>query len=147
MPDKYESLRLHSQLCFPIYLCSKEIVRRYTPMLEALDLTYTQYIVMMYFWEFERGTVKAVSQALLLDPSTLTPVLKKLERKGFLSRRRSDSDERSVDISLTETGRALQDAALGVPTRMGKCLDLTYEEARTLGALITKALMNIEKEM
>ena len=147
MSDQYESLRLRNQLCFPIYLCAKEITRRYAPLLERIDLTYTQYIVMMYFWEFEGGTARDLSHRLLLDPSTLTPVLKKLEQKGFIARRRSDEDERSVRITLTDAGRALQDKALCVPAQMGKCLDLTEDEARTMGAIVMKILNNIEKEL
>ena len=86
MTDRYEALRLRNQLCFPLYLCSKEITRRYQPMLDKLNLSYTQYVVMMYFWEMGGGSAKDVSRALLLDPSTLTPVLKKLEQKGYLTR-------------------------------------------------------------
>ena len=147
MEPSYEALRLKNQLCFPLYLCSKEIVRRYGPMLDELNLTYTQYIVMMYFWEVERSNAKELSRALLLDPSTLTPILKKLEQKGYLSRSRDPADERNLVVTLTESGAALQDAALGVPTRMGCCLGLTEDEAAALGAIIHKILTNIEKEL
>ncbi len=147
MDGKYEALRLRNQLCFPLYLCSKELTRRYQPLLDGINLTYTQYVVMMYFWEMRRASAKEVSRALLIDPSTLTPVLKKLEQKGFLSRERDPSDERSLAIALTEAGAALQDQALDIPQRIGGCVGLTEEEARTLGALIGKVLINIEKEM
>ena len=147
MTDAYESLRLRNQLCFPLYLCSKEIVRLYGPMLEQLNLTYTQYIVMMYFWERRRSNAKELSKALLLDPSTLTPILKKLEQKDYLSRMRDPGDERNLVITLTEEGAQLQSAALDIPSRMGCCLGLTDEEAAALGTLIGKVLNNIEKEL
>jgi len=147
MEDRYESLRLDHQLCFPLYLCAKELIRRYQPLLDRLDLTYTQYVVMMYFWQLGRGSAKELSRALLLDPSTLTPVLKKLEAKGYLSRVRDPGDERSVIITLTDAGAALRDAALEIPPRMGACLGLEADEAAALGALLVKALNNIEKEL
>jgi len=147
MEDKYEALRLKNQLCFPLYLCSKELIRRYQPLLEGIDLTYTQYVVMMYFWEMGSASAKDLSRALLLDPSTLTPVLKKLEQKGFLSRQRDPQDERSLVIALTEEGAALQDRALSIPGRIGGCVGLSREEAMQLGGLIWKVLTNIEKEL
>ena len=147
MSDRYESLRLRNQLCFPLYLASKEITRRYQPMLDKLDLTYTQYIVMMFFWEFGRGSARDLSRALLLDPSTLTPVLKKLEQKGYVARARDPEDERSLIITLTDAGAALKDAALDVPKQMGSCIGLSEDEAVQLGTLIGKVLTNIEKEL
>jgi len=147
MTDKYAPLRLRNQLCFPLYLCSKELTRRYQPMLDKLNLTYTQYVVMMYFWEMGSGSAKDVSQALLLDPSTLTPILKKLEQKGYLTRTRDPEDERSLSIRLTGAGEALQDEALEVPERMADYLGLTPEEGARLGELLGKVLNNIEKEL
>ena len=147
MADPYESLRLRNQLCFPLYLCSKEITRRYQPLLDKLNLSYTQYVVMMYFWEMGGGSATEVSRALLLDPSTLTPILKKLEQKGYLTRRRDPRDERSLIIQLTEAGERLQDEALSVHEKMANCLGLSETEANRLGELIGKVLMNIEKEM
>ena len=147
MADPYESLRLRNQLCFPLYLCSKEITRRYQPLLDKLNLSYTQYVVMMYFWEMGGGSATDVSRALLLDPSTLTPILKKLEQKGYLTRRRDPQDERSLNIRLTEAGERLQDEALSVHEKMANCLGLSETEANRLGELIGKVLMNIEKEM
>ncbi|MBR4462740.1 MAG: MarR family transcriptional regulator [Erysipelotrichaceae bacterium] len=145
--EAYDPLDLKNQLCYPIYLCSKEIIRRYTPWLNELDLTYTQYIVMMYFWKQKRSNVKDLGKALLLDPSTLTPLLKKLENKGFLKRERSVKDERNLEVSITEKGMALREKALNVPERMGKCIDLSEEEAETLYGLLAKVLTNIEEEM
>ncbi len=146
MDDKYEVLRLKNQLCFPIYLCAKEIQRRYTPFLDKLNLTYTQYVVMMYFWEFGSSNVKALGKTLLLDPSTLTPLLKKLEAKGYLTRTRSAQDERNLLVELTDSGRALQDQALEIPAQIGKCLDLSEQEAVTLYQIMYKVLQNVEKE-
>ena len=96
MADKYDSLKLENQLCFPLYACSKEIVRRYKVYLDKLDLTYTQYIVMMVMWEDKELNVKELGDKLFLDSGTLTPVLKKLESKGYVTRERSKIDERTI---------------------------------------------------
>ena len=146
MDEKYEVLRLKNQLCFPIYLCSKEIQRRYTPYLDKLDLTYTQYVVMMYFWENGSSNVKTLGKALLIDPSTLTPLLKKLESKGYITRTRSEQDERNLIIELTDSGRQLQDKALDIPSQIGHCIDLSEDEAETLYRILYKVLQNVEKE-
>ena len=145
--EAYDPLDLNNQLCYPIYLCSKEIIRRYTPWLNELDLTYTQYIVMMYFWKQKRSNVKDLGKALTLDPSTLTPLLKKLENKGYLKRERSAEDERNLEVTMTEKGMELREKALSIPERMGKCIDLSEEEAKTLYTLLAKVLTNVEKEM
>ena len=142
--DKYESLKLKNQLCFPIYLCSKEIIRKYTPYLNTLDLTYTQYIVMMYFWEKHESNVKELGRTLLLDSSTLTPLLKKLENKGYIERKRSSSDERNLVVSLTKKGNELKDKAIDIPKEITKCINLSSEESKTLYMLIYKVLMNVE---
>lgn len=147
MADRYEALRLRNQLCFPLYLCAKELTRRYQPLLDKLNLTYTQYVVMMYFWEMGHASAGEVSRALLLDPSTLTPVLKKLEQKGYLARRRDPEDGRSLAVALTPAGEALKDQALCVPGRMADCLGLSGEEAAQLGGLLGKILNNMEKEL
>jgi transcriptional regulator, MarR family len=146
MTDKYEAIRLKNQLCFPIYLCSKEITRKYGALLEKLGLTYTQYVVMMYFWEKKSSNVKELGKALMLDPSTLTPLLKKLEAKGYLTRERSQSDERNLTVTLTEAGDALKDAAIPVRGEMCGCIGLSEEEAETLYKLIAKVLANVEKQ-
>ena len=146
MDKKYEPLRLKNQLCFPLYLCAKEVQRRYAPLLDGLNLTYTRYVVMMYFWEHGSSNVKTLGRALLLDPSTLTPLLRKLEEKGYLTRTRSKEDERNLIVELTERGAALQDEALEVPEKIGKCLDLSEEEAVQLYRILYKVLQNIEKE-
>ena len=145
MEDKYAPLRLRNQLCYPLYLCSKQITQLYKPMLSELNLTYTQYIVMMFFWEVGRSTEKELSKALLIDPSTLTPVIRKLVEKGYLKKERDESDERSNKIELTEEGSALKDKALGIPKRMCSCVGLNDEEMLQLGTLIDKILKNIEE--
>ena len=127
-------------------MCAKEVIRRYKPLLDELDLTYTQYVVMMYMWEKESSNVKDMGKALLLDSGTLTPLLKKLESKGFITRVRSKVDERNLDIEITKEGMALRDKALTVPQEMSKCVALTGEEAETLCRLIHKVLAHIEAE-
>ena len=144
--QKYEKLLLKNQLCYPVYLCAKEITRKYAPALKDLDLTYTQYIVMMYFWEEHESNVRDLGRALVIDPSTLTPLLKKLEQKGYIDRVRSKSDERNLNVKITKKGLKLRDAALGVPEKMGKCLNLSHKEAKTLYNLMYKVIANIERE-
>lgn len=146
MEEKYQSLRLKNQLCFPIYLCSKEIIRKYTPYLNELDLTYTQYIVMMYFWEKRESNVKELGDTVLLDSSTLTPLLKKLELKGYITREKSDKDERNLVLKLTKKGDSLQEKALEIPKKIGKCINLEENEAKVLYNLIYKVLLNVEEE-
>lgn len=144
--SKYDALALRNQLCFPIYLCSKEIIRKYTPLLKRINLTYTQYIVMMYFWEKQKSNVKEISRTLMLDSSTLTPLLKKLESKGFITRARSAVDERNLDIVITKKGMKLRDKALPIPGEMGRCLNLSAEEVMMFHKLVNKVLINIQKE-
>lgn len=115
-----ESLKLKNQLCFPLYLCSKEIIKKYTPYLNELDLTYTQYIVMLYFWEQKTSNVKTLGKIMLLDSSTLTPLLKKLESKGYIVRERSLSDERNLNLTLTKKGEELKSKAIYIPNKVGK---------------------------
>ncbi len=146
MEKDNDKLKLKNQLCFPIYLCSKEIIRKYTPFLDELDLTYTQYIVMMYFWEKEKSNVKEIGKTLLLDSSTLTPLLKKLETKGYITRVRSTKDERNLEVTITDKGKKLKSKALSIPDKMGKCVNLTKEEASTLYSLMYKVLLNIERD-
>ena len=146
MDSKYDSLTLKNQLCFPIYLVAKEITKRYSYLLEELDLTYTQYIVMMYFWEKRTSNVKELGNILLLDSSTLTPLLKKLEVKGYITRSRSLADERNLIVSITDKGLKLRDKALNIPVEMTKCVDLEEEEAKTLYVITNKILNNITKE-
>ena len=140
MDEKYDDLRLESQLCFPLYACAKEIVRLHTPLLGPLDLTYTQYIAMLALWEKRELTVKELGDRLWLDSGTLTPLLKKLEGKGYIARRRSDSDERSVVLSLTAEGERLREQAAAVPPQADCRVRLEPEEAEELCALLNKIL-------
>ena len=144
--NKYDCLKLNNQLCYPLYLCSKEITRKYTPLLDKLNLTYTQYIVMMYFWEKKTCNVKTLAKTLLLDSSTLTPLLKKLESKGYIERKRSSSDERNLILSITKLGEELKEEACNIPSKMGKCVNISEEEAKYLYNILYKIINNIEKE-
>ena len=143
---QYEALKLENQLCFPLYACAKEIVKRYTPCLEELDLTYTQYITMMVMWEHRALLVKELGRYLLLDSGTLTPVLKKLEEKGFVSRARLKGDERNLLVTLTPQGEALRERALSVPPKIGACVGLPPDEAMALYRLLHKLLDNLSGE-
>ena len=140
MNNKYDVLKLENQLCFPLYACSKEVVRAYTPLLDELGLTYTQYITMMVMWEHKELRVKEVGKLLYLDSGTLTPLLKKLEEKGFLTRRRSDTDERDVIVSITQSGEALKEKAVHVPEKLSGCVDLEPQKAKLLYDLLYELL-------
>ena len=141
--DKYESLKLSNQLCFPLYACSKEIIRKYKPYLDDIDLTYTQYIAMMVLWEKKTVNVKMLGECLYLDSGTLTPVLKKLESKGYITRERSSEDERNLVVSITPEGEKLKDKALSIPPSMGSCVKLTEEEYQVLYKLLYKIIGNV----
>ncbi|MCR4678968.1 MAG: MarR family transcriptional regulator [Lachnospiraceae bacterium] len=140
MSKKVDPLALGNQVCFPLYACSKEIVRRYKPFLDPLDLTYTQYIAMMVMWEEKSINVKNMGKRLFLDSGTLTPVLKKLEAKGYIKRTRSKDDERNLIITITEEGENLRKKALSVPAAMGSCVSISQEEAATLYSLLYKII-------
>ena len=135
-----ESLKLENQLCFPLYACSKEIIRKYKPFLDELDLTYTQYITMMVLWEYNLVNVKTLGEMLFLDSGTLTPLLKKLESKGYITRNRNSNDERNLMISITDKGKELKEQAKFVPVQMGKCINLTSDESLQLYKLLYKLL-------
>lgn len=135
-----DELKLENQLCFPLYACSREVIKRYRPFLEEIGLTYTQYVAMMVFWEQRSISVKELGQKLYLDSGTLTPVLKSLEAKGYVTRRRSTEDERVLIAALTEEGAALQEAAAKIPAQIGGCIPLQPEEAVQLYRLLYKLL-------
>ena len=141
--DKYDSLKLDNQLCFPLYACSKEIIRKYKPFLDELDLTYTQYITMMVMWEKKSVNVKMLGECLFLDSGTLTPVLKKLESKGYITRERSEKDERNLVVSITDSGMKLREKAVTIPSKVGSCVKLTDEEAKVLYNLLHKIISNV----
>ena len=144
MESKYDSLSLKNQICFPLYLCSKEIIRKYTPYLNELDLTYTQYVVMMYFWEKQESNVKQISKILLIDTGTLTPLLKKLENKGYIERNKSLKDGRNLDVKVTKKGMNLRDKALQIPKKVWECLNLSENEIKDLYIILNKILNNLE---
>ena len=144
MEKDYSALKLENQLCFPLYACSKEVVKKYKPYLDELDLTYTQYITMMVLWDKKTVNVKELGEELFLDSGTLTPLLKKLESKGYIVRERSKEDERNVLVSITEKGDALKDEAINVPYKMVQCVHLTKEEAQELYRLLHKLLDSVD---
>jgi len=136
-------LKLENQLCFPLYAASKEVVNRYKPYLDEIDLTYTQYIAMMVLWEHKSIGVKELGSHLYLDSGTLTPLLKRLESKGFVVRERSSADERAVNITITEAGELLKEKAIAIPQKLGACMPFSPEEAKTLYGLLYKLLSQL----
>lgn len=137
---KYDALKLKNQLCFPLYAVSKEVTRLYKPFLDPLGLTYTQYITMMVLWENDNINVKSLGDKLYLDSGTLTPLLKKLEAQGFISRIRNKENERSVFIKLTEDGWNLRERAISVPEQIMGCLKVDPEEAELLYKILNHIL-------
>ena len=129
---KYDILRLDNQLCFSLYVCSKEIIRKYKPLLDPYGLTYTGYIIMMALWERDDITIKNLGRKLFLDSGTLTPLLKKLESQEYITRNRSEKDERNVYISLTDKGKDLQDDALHIPEELVCSLGLDMKDGMRL---------------
>lgn len=138
--SKYELLHLEHQLCFPLYASSRELIKLYKPVLDRIGLTYTQYITMLLLWEHRSLTAKELGEFLHLDSGTLTPLLKKLEAKGLLTRRRAAMDERSLIVTITEAGVQLRDEALCVPEEMDHLSLLTLEERAQLRQLLHKLL-------
>ncbi len=147
MEKRYEGLKLENQLCFPLYVCAKEVTRRYKPFLDKLGLTYTQYITMMVLWEKKQVNVKFLGESLYLDSGTLTPLLKRLEQKGYLTRERSKDDERSLLVHITERGEELRDEAVSIPGELRNCVKLSDEEMRILYHLLYKTLYSVEDSM
>jgi DNA-binding MarR family transcriptional regulator len=133
-------LKLSNQLCFPLYAASKSVVAKYTPHLDKIGLTYTQYITMMVIWERKTLGVKELGANLYLDSGTLTPLLKRLESKGLVKRERSADDERNVIITMTEAGERLKEQAVQIPLKMAACMPLSQEEAGTLYRLLYQLL-------
>ena len=139
-----DPLKLENQLCFPLYACAKEVVRAYTPLLEPLGLTYTQYIAMMVMWEHKTISIKDLGHKLMLDSGTLTPMLKKMEKNGWLKRERSRYDERVVVLTLTDGGAQLKEKAAEIPLKMAQCVKLNNEEASLLYNLLYKLLKTVK---
>lgn len=146
MKDDKGMLKLENQLCFRLYSASKEIVRRYKPYLDPLGLTYTQYIVMMALWAEESLSVKELGARLRLESSTLTPLLKKLEAAGYVSRERSKEDERVLVVTLTDEGRALHDRAMSVPPSMVVDLGISPDLGAELAVLLDKFMEQVQAD-
>lgn len=138
--SKYDALKLENQLCFPLYAASREVIKQYRPYLDELDLTYTQYIAMMVFWENKKLSVKELGKKLFLDSGTLTPVLKSLASKGYVVRSRSKEDERVLEVEITEKGESLKERAVSVPQSVAGCVKLSADEAAQLYQLLYKVL-------
>ena len=143
--SKYDCLKLENQLCFPLYACSKAVTRHYKPFLDELDLTYTQYITMMAMWEKEKASVTELGEMLFLDSGTLTPVIKKLELKGYISKTRSKTDERSVTVEITPEGKKLRDKAVSIPSKMGGCVSLSEKDAKELYRILYTILSHLDE--
>lgn len=141
---KYDSLKIENQLCFPLYAASKEIIRKYKPLLDKIDLTYTQYITMMILWDSDSINVKELGSKLYLDSGTLTPLLNKLETKGLVKKKKNKDDERNLVVTLTEKGLKLKDEAIDIPNGIKKCVNLTEEEALFLYKILYKILKEME---
>ncbi|MSS20534.1 MarR family transcriptional regulator [Eubacteriaceae bacterium RF-744-FAT-4] len=137
-PDK--ALKLDNQLCFPLYAAARKIVGAYTPYLKPLGLTYTQYITFMVLWEQDGLTVGEIGNRLHLDNGTLTPMLKKMEKQGYVNRHRDPDDERRVVVDLTDLGREMKAKLADVPLKVGRCVPLDSDEAQTLYRLLYKIL-------
>ena len=142
--DKYDRIRLENQICFPLYACAKEVVRQYRKPLERLGLTYTQYVVMMAHWEFGGMTESEIGRKVYLDSGTLAPLLKRLEKQGYVTRIRPETNERRLFVELTAAGEALKDQATGVPCEMDGCLKLSQDELKKLKGLLDKAIIKME---
>jgi DNA-binding MarR family transcriptional regulator len=140
---QYEALKLENQLCFPLYACAREVVKKYKPFLDDIDLTYTQYVTMMVLWEKPSVTSKEIGERLHLDSGTLTPVIKKLAEKGLVTRARAPEDERNLVVALTDAGLALRDRAASIPGQMAGCVRLDPEDARTLYRILYQLLGGI----
>jgi len=138
--EEFDDLKLENQLCFPLYACSKEIIKMYKPFLDKINLTYTQYITMMVLWDKKEINVKELGKHLFLDSGTLTPVLKKLESKGYVERKRAIDDERNLIISITKSGMNLKNKSKEIPEKISKCIDLNEKDALELYRILYKVL-------
>jgi len=144
--NNYEELKLEKQICFPLYACAKEVVKQYRPFLEPMNLTYTQYLAMMVFWEERKINVKELGEKLYLDSGTLTPVLKSLEQKGYVRRYRSTEDERVLLVEITEEGDALREQAKDIPQKITDCINMDSQEIVELYGLLQRILEELSKK-
>ena len=143
--NEYPQLQLDSQICFPLYACARKVISAYNPLLKPFGLTYTQYIVMLALWERGKEKVGELCRRLYLDCGTITPMLKKMEESGWLTRCRCKVDERCVYVALTEKGRALREQVKDIPAKVGECITLPQEDAYELYRLLHKLLDTIEE--
>lgn len=144
--SEFDKFKIEKQISFPLYACSKEIIKKYKPYLDKADLTYTQYITMMVLWEKEEINVKELGNILYLDSGTLTPVLKKLEEKKYIIRKRSTKDERNLILKITKKGLELRERVKEYPEELyKKYMNLTDEEIMTLHKIAYKLLDNLSK--
>lgn len=139
-PTVFDPLCLETQLCFPLYAASREVIKKYHPFLSVLGLTYTQYVTMMVIWKERQISASALGKRLYLDSGTLTPVLKALESKGYIIRRRSTEDERVLMVDLTEKGSSLKEACSGIPAKVGSCIPLSEPDSAVLYTLLNRLL-------
>ena len=151
MPEHEEALNtdaallLDNQLCFPLYACAREVIKRYRPFLDELGLTYTQYIAMMVLWETPCVSSRQLGRRLCLDSGTLTPVLKRLETMGYVNRKRDEKDERNLIVTLTEAGQALKERAAFIPGQMAACIRMEPEDALQLYTLLHRLLDTMQE--
>jgi len=139
-----DGLKLENQLCFPIYACSHEIIKKYKPFLDKIGLTYTQYITMMVMWDKQEISARDLGIILHLDSGTLTPLLKRMQGMGLITRTRSKTDERILNVKITSSGNALKEKATSIPKQIRSCVGLTEEECKTLYKILYKILDTIE---
>ena len=144
--EEKEVLKLQNQVCFPLYACSKEVIKQYRPYLDEIGLTYTQYIAMMVFWEEKSCSLKQLGEKLYLDSGTLTPMLKNLESKGYVKRTRSSVDERVLEIKITPLGEQLKEKAKDIPEKMAKWSNLSCGEMKTLYNILNKLLKEVSEK-
>ena len=146
-PNVYESLRLENQLCFPLYACAKEVVRRCRKPLDPLNLTYTQYVVMMVLWEHGGMTEGQLGEIVHLESGTLAPLLKRLEKAGYINRTRPENNERKLFLSLTQKGEELKEQAKAVPEAIRGCIPLPDDKLLMLKGLLDQILAGMEKDV
>ncbi|AQX02869.1 MarR family transcriptional regulator [Elizabethkingia anophelis] len=140
-----QQLKLDNQICFPVYALSREIVGRYRPLLDQLDITYPQYLVLLVLWEHQEQSVSQLGEKLYLDSGTLTPLLKRLEQKKLVTRSRSKEDERIVKIKLTSEGQSLQKNAASIPKQLFEDMKVPEEELKQLKTTIEKILTTLNQ--
>ncbi|MBQ9355262.1 MAG: MarR family transcriptional regulator [Clostridia bacterium] len=140
--DYKEQLKLSNQLCFPLYAAARNIINIYTPVLKKLGITYTQYLVFLVLWEGDKIPVGDICQKLMLDSGTLSPLLKKMQKSGYIERKRSGKDDRVVVISLTKEGKDMMERAKNVPKEVGDCVKISPEKAKMLYEILYELLEN-----